>query len=101
MVDVPRKRVVVELSETEMEHFRDWRRLSDDEKEAITKIAKALGSEDRRKSFYSLLEAQSTINQLVVTANHIAWLTKIFFKAGAVAGVIVGVFTAIKLLMVK
>ncbi|QIG68823.1 hypothetical protein EVB68_086 [Rhizobium phage RHph_Y2_6] len=100
-MEVTRKKVVVELTPQELDHFRDWQRLSNDEKEAITKLAKALGSEDRRKSFYSLLEAQSTINQMVVTANHIAWLTKMFFKAGAVAGVIVGVFTAIKLLMVK
>ncbi|QIG76606.1 hypothetical protein EVC27_081 [Rhizobium phage RHph_I1_6] len=100
-MEVTRKKVTVELSAEEMDHFRDWQRLSNDEKEAITKLAKALGSEDRRKSFYSLLEAQSTINQMVVTANHIAWITKMFFKAGAVAGVIIGVFTAVKLLMVK
>jgi 2-C-methyl-D-erythritol 4-phosphate cytidylyltransferase len=100
-MDVTRKRVVIELSADDFDHLRDWQRLSNDEKEAITKIAKALGSEDRRKSFYSLLEAQSTINNLVVTANHIAWITKLFFKAGAVAGVIIGVFTAVKLLMVK
>jgi hypothetical protein len=100
-MDVTRKKVTIELSAGDLDHLRDWQRLSNDEKEAITKIAKALGSEDRRKSFYSLLEAQSTINNLVVTANHIAWITKLFFKAGAVAGVIIGVFTAVKLLMVK
>lgn len=91
--------ITFHLNEEDAEHFRDWQRLSRDEKEALTKLAKTLGSEEKRKSFYSLLEAQNEISGLIVTANHIGWLGRMFLKAGAIAGVIIAVFTVYKILV--
>lgn len=79
------------LSDEDAEHIKDWQRLSYDEKEAITKIAKLLGNEDRRKSFYTLLENQIKISELLTTAQHIGWAGRMFMKAGAVAGVLLAV----------
>lgn len=91
-------KLIIELTPEEMDHFRDWRRLSNDEKEAITKLAKALGSEDRRKSLYSLIEAQNDISAIVVMANHIGWIGRVIAKAGVYAGVIIGIYTVYKIL---
>lgn len=88
--------VVITLSEDDIEHFRDWQRLSRDEKETITRIAKILGSEEKRKSFYSLLEAQSKISELLTTAGHIGWFGRMFFKAGAIAGVLLACLSLYK-----
>lgn len=90
--------LMIDLTPEEIEHFRDWRRLSNDEKEAITKLAKALGSEEKRKSLYSILEAQSDISRLVVTANHIAWFGRVIVKAGVYAGVLIAAFSVYKIL---
>lgn len=92
------QKIMIELTPEEQEHFRDWRRLSNDEKEAITKLAKALASEDKRKSLYSLIEAQNEISGMVLMANHISWVGRVIVRVGVYAGIIVTLYTVYKTL---
>lgn len=87
----------IDLSDEDADHIKAWQRLSTDEKEALNKLARLLGDEGKRKSFYTLLEAQTNISDLLATANHIGWLGRMFLKAGTVAGVLLAVASVWKL----
>ncbi|AGC35728.1 hypothetical protein ACP46_gp43 [Rhizobium phage RHEph06] len=77
----------ITLSDEDAEHIRDWQRLSSDEKEAINKLAKALGDEAKRKSLYDLLAAQSEIANMIAIKAHLSWFMGMLFKAGTLATV--------------
>ncbi|QIG74982.1 hypothetical protein EVC26_063 [Rhizobium phage RHph_I72] len=79
--------VRINLSEKDAEHIKTWQRLSDDEKEAINKLAKALGDEAKRKSLYELLAAQNEIANMIALKAHLSWFMGMLFKAGTLATV--------------
>lgn len=81
----------VVLSEEDRHHFKAWQRLSTDEKEALNKLAKLFSEADKRKSLYTLIEAQTKISSLLATAAHIGWLGRMFLKAGVVSTVVLSV----------
>lgn len=87
----------INLSDEDADHIKDWQRLSTEEKEALNKLAKLLGDSNKRRSLYTLLEAQVQISDLLATYNHIGWFGRMFLKAGVVAGVLISVATFIKL----
>lgn len=89
------QRIIV--SDQDADHIRTWQRLSDDEKEAITKMAKLFGDEKKRKSLYTLLEAQLEISNALATLGHLGWFGRMFLKAGVIAGVMISIATFIKL----
>lgn len=89
------------LSDKDAEHIRDWQRLSDEEREAMNKVAKILGNEDKRKSFYALLEAQVEISNLLAVANHFNWASRMILKAGAIAAVVLTAASVWKLFFGK
>ncbi len=86
----------IELSEEDADHIKRWQKLSDDEKDAINKIAKIFGSDDKRKSLYTLIEAQSKISDILAVHGHLSWAGRMFLKAGAIAGVLIALATAWK-----
>nr|QIG67165.1 hypothetical protein EVB34_060 [Rhizobium phage RHph_TM26] len=79
--------VRINLSEKDAEHIKTWQRLSDDEKEALNKLAKALGEEAKRKSLYELLSAQNEIANMIALKAHLSWFMGMLFKAGTLATV--------------
>lgn len=85
------------LSDEDAEHIKDWQRLTSEEKEALNKVAKLLGNEEKRKSFYTLLEAQSKISELLAVSNHLSWVGRMFLKAGAIAAVLISLASFWKL----
>lgn len=80
--------VRINLSEEDAEHIKDWQRLSSDEKEALNKLAKALGEESKRRSLYDLLAAQNEIANIIAIKAHLSWVAGLIFKAGALGTVI-------------
>lgn len=86
----------IELSERDVAHFNRWKELSDDEKEAIVKLAKLFGPEEKRKSLYNLIEAAAKISEILAVHGHLGWAGRMFLKAGAIAGVLIAVATAYK-----
>lgn len=91
----------IDLSEEDANHIKDWQRLSGEEKAALNKLAKFLGDEDTRKSLYSLIEAHSKISDILVAHGHLSWAGRMFFKAGAIATVIIGMAGAYKVFFGK
>lgn len=77
----------ITLSDEDAEHIRDWQRLSGDEKDALNKLAKALGEEAKRKSLYELLAAQNEIANIIAIKAHLSWFMGMVFKAGTFATV--------------
>lgn len=86
----------IELTDEDAAHIRDWQRLDSDEKEAINKIARIFGNEEKRKSLYALIEAQAKISDVLATHAHLSWAGRMFLKAGTIAGVLVAVASAWK-----
>lgn len=91
----------IDLSEEDADHIKDWQRLSTDEKEALNKLAKLLGNEEKRKSLYTLIEAQSKISDILAAHGHLNWVGRMFLKAGAIAGVFIALASAWKIWFTK
>lgn len=87
----------ITLSDEDADHIKDWQRLSGDEKEALNKLAKYLGDPEKRKSFYSLMEAQVKVSEALATWGHVGWAGRMFLKAGVIAGVLISIATFWKL----
>lgn len=81
----------VQLTDEDIDHIRAFQRLDRDEKEVLIKVAKHLGDEDRRKSFYYLIENQIKIGEILAIHAHLSWFGRMFIKAGAIAGVLLGI----------
>lgn len=86
----------INLSDEDADHVRRWQKLTDDQKEALNKVAKLLGDEPNRKSFYYLLENQIRISEVLAIYAHVSWAGRMFIKAGVIASVLLGVLGVYK-----
>lgn len=87
----------VDLSDEDIEHLKDWQRLSYAEKEALNKLAKHFGNEERRESLYELIKLQNKISGMIAAASHLSFLWAFFLRIGVATGII----TSILLLLQK
>lgn len=87
----------IDLTDEDAEHIRDWQRLSSDEKETLTRMAKYLAKEERRRSFYELIEKQVEITNLLIAVSHFGWFGRMFLRAGLIATVFISIATFIKM----
>lgn len=87
----------IELTDEDAAHIRQLQAMSIEEKEAIIKIAKFFGKDEKRESLYTLIKAQSEISGILAVHGHFNWAGRMFLKAGAIAGVFIAVASAWKI----
>jgi len=69
-----------------------FKKLNEDEKEALYDLARIMGRDDNFDKMRSLLRAQMKISGMVAARDHMAWVWSVFLKAGALAGVVAACF---------
>lgn len=85
----------INLSDEDAQAFREWQRLSPEAKYAGIAIARVLSTEDKRISFYKLLEMHKELSDLLLLKGRITWLGSLVFRIAAFATAIltlVGVY---------
>lgn len=75
----------INMTDSDYEHWRDWQRLPEESKEALTKILKLLGNEEKRKSFYYLIETQHKIAKIVLLQDHMTWVGNLIVRIAVIA----------------
>lgn len=85
----------IRLTDEDAHAFREWQRLSPEAKDAGLKIAKLLGNEEKRVSFYKLLEMQSELSKMVAAKGHFTWFGGLIFRISALAAALLGIATFI------
>lgn len=83
----------IHMSDEQAQQFRDWMRLPPEAKDAGLRIAQMMASEDKRLSFYKLLEAQKEISDLLLFKGRITWLGSLVFRIAAFATAILTLVT--------